>query len=94
MSIGELVGIVIDDRFTQGEEVEVAIYNCPWYSAPHDFTDMILMFLMRSQQPTLMQGEPFYKLKLTLIARVSMDYIDIYKYSHTFTKWIHNIFFR
>lgn len=67
--------LLFDALFTQGGEVEVAIYNCPWYSAPHDFTDMILMFLMRSQQPTLMHGEPFYELKLTLIARVSMDSI-------------------
>lgn len=77
-----MMRFLFDAQFTQGEEVEVAIYNCPWYSAPNDFTDMILMFLMRSQQLTLMHGEPFYELKLTLIARVSMDSSFPFEQSH------------
>lgn len=50
--------------------MEVAIYECNWYSAPLQFKKLLLMFMLRCRKPVIVRGKPFYKLDLELLARV------------------------
>lgn len=54
--------------------MEVAIYDCDWYSAPIAFRKMVLMFLIRCHKPTLVHAKPFYELNLAQLTNVSKSH--------------------
>lgn len=52
-------------------QVEVAIYDCDWYSAPLPFRRLVLMFMVRCKKPITVRAKPFYTMNLLLLSRVS-----------------------
>lgn len=51
--------------------MEVAIYDCDWYSAPLPFKRLVLMFMVRCKKPITVRAKPFYTMNLLLLSRVS-----------------------
>lgn len=51
--------------------MEVAIYDCDWYSAPPAFRKLVLMFMIRCKKPITVQARPFYAMNFSLLTRVS-----------------------
>lgn len=50
--------------------MEVAIYDCEWYSAPPRFRKLMLMFMIRCKRPTTVEAKPFYQLNFALLMKV------------------------
>lgn len=55
----------------QAHEMEVAMYDCDWYSAPPPFRKLILMFMIRCKRATTVEAKPFYRLNFALLMKVS-----------------------
>lgn len=62
-------------------EVEVAIYECDWHSAPMEFRTLVLMFLQRCKKPIIVSAKPFYEISSTQLAKVNLIALICWWYS-------------